>query len=70
MSTECRRCHRPLTDPVSVQRQRGPKCNAIYEGDTHRTPKPRRPARRRRLPEDEPLTGFPPLQKVQKGHRR
>ncbi|WP_418189808.1 DUF6011 domain-containing protein [Amycolatopsis orientalis] len=68
--TVCCDCHRPLTDPVSVARRRGPVCTVKFEGDTHTSPKPRRPARRRRLPEDEPLTGFPPLQKVQKGHRR
>ncbi|HET6290470.1 MAG TPA: DUF6011 domain-containing protein [Amycolatopsis sp.] len=73
MSTACRDCHRPLTDPVSVARHRGPVCNTKFEGETpasHVTPKIRRSARRRRLPEDQIITDFPELQKVQKGHRR
>lgn len=57
----CLDCHRPLKDPASIARQRGRYCQEIFEGDTHISPKPRRPGRRRRLPEDQHLTGFPDL---------
>jgi len=67
--TKCQDCERPLTDPDSIARRRGPVCQAVFEGDTHVTPNPRR-YRRKRLPEDEVLTDFPPLAKVRKGHSR
>lgn len=70
MSTTCGLCNRPLRDPDSVARGYGPVCAAGVLGhDTHVTPIPRR-HRRKRLPEDQVLTDFPPLQKVQKGHTR
>lgn len=54
----CLDCHRPLKDPASIARQRGRYCQEIFEGDTHISPKPRRPARRKRLAEDRPFPGF------------
>lgn len=58
---QCLGCHRPLKDPDSRKRQRGRVCQEQFEGDTHVTSKPRRPGRRKRLPEDQPITGFPDL---------
>lgn len=55
----CLDCHRPLKTPESVARKRGRHCQEIFEGDTHIAPKPRRPMRRKRLPEDEPFPNFP-----------
>lgn len=69
MTATCLGCERPLTHPDSIARQRGRVCQEKFEGDTHVTPIPRR-QRRKRLPEDEVLTDFPPLTKVRKGHRR
>jgi hypothetical protein len=57
--TTCLDCGRPLTDPDSIARERGPDCAAKFEGDTHISPKAIRPARRRRLDEDEPFPDFP-----------
>ncbi|MCU1687832.1 MAG: hypothetical protein JWQ81_8571 [Amycolatopsis sp.] len=55
----CLDCHRPLKDPASIARQRGRYCQEIFEGDTHISPKLRRPMRRKRLPEDRPFPDFP-----------
>jgi hypothetical protein len=57
----CLDCHRPLNAPESVARKRGRHCQEVFEGDTHISPKPRRPMRRKRLPEDEPFPNFPKL---------
>jgi hypothetical protein len=56
----CATCRRPLTDPVSRERGRGPKCAADHAGVRHvvRVAATRRQLRRR-LPEDQPLPGFP-----------
>jgi hypothetical protein len=42
----CEDCHRPLKDPASIARGRGPVCQAVLEGDTHISPAPRRPPQR------------------------
>lgn len=62
MSPTCVDCRRPLTDPVSIARRRGPECAAAIAGDTHVTPVAHtRRHLHRRLPEDQPLTDFPDL---------
>jgi hypothetical protein len=46
-AVQCEDCHRPLKDPASIARGRGRICQAVFEGDTHISPVPRRPSRRR-----------------------
>jgi hypothetical protein len=58
VTATCLDCHRPLKDPASIARQRGRYCQEIFEGDTHIAPKPRRPARMKRLAVDEPFPDF------------
>ena len=56
MRDTCSDCRKPLTDPVSQERGRGPKCEAKHTGIRRvvRVANTRRQLRRR-LPEDEPL---------------
>lgn len=68
--TKCLDCERQLTDPDSIARERGRVCQEKFEGDTHVTPMPRR-MRRKRLPEDEAITGLDELVTPQpKGTRK
>lgn len=59
MRETCSDCRKPLTDPVSRERGRGPKCAARHAGVRHvvRVANTRRP-RRRHLPEDQPIPGL------------
>lgn len=62
-AVQCEDCHRPLKDPDSVARGRGPICQAAFDGDTHISPQPRRPSRRRNpdqilLPLEAPVETF------------
>lgn len=63
MRETCSDCKKPLTDPASKERGRGPKCAARHAGIKHvvRIARTRRP-RHHRLPEDQALTDFPDLE--------
>jgi recombinational DNA repair protein (RecF pathway) len=70
MTTTCLDCGRPLDHPDSIARERGRVCQEKFEGDTHVTPMPRR-MRRKRLSEDQVITGLDELVTPQpKGTRK
>lgn len=61
MRETCSDCRKPLTDPVSQERGRGPTCEARHTGEKRvvRVANTRRQLRRR-LPEDQPLPDLNP----------
>jgi hypothetical protein len=54
-AASCRDCGRPLSDPESQTRRQGPVCFRKEHG-----PQPRR---RRASAADQPITGFPELER-------